>query len=164
VQNVPAGLERPVSVVVSLRLIVDFIALTGDGWVAYLNRDTGEIISVSDEMRDYVREEVDPAYLPEWQQHLLPKVSEAIGSVSCLPLPNRLRLHGVDLMEQFAYRQANLHVREEILECARVADPFREFQALIYRHSLDQSWSEFQKAGIERIARNWLEMHEIPYS
>jgi len=153
-----------VAVVVSLRLIVDFIALTGNGWVAYLNRDTGEIISVSDELREYVREEVNPAYLPEWQQHLLPKVREAIGSVSCLPLPNRLRLHAVDLMEQFAFRQANLQLRDEILECAKSPDPFRPFQSIIYRYSLDQSWSEFQKAGIERVARNWLEMHEISYS
>ncbi len=160
----PAGWERLVAVVVSLQLIVDFIALTGDGWVACLNRDTGEIISVSDEMRDYVKAEVDPAYLPEWQQRLLPKVREAIGSSSCLPLPNRLRLHETDLMEQFAYRQPNLQLRDELLESAHGADPFRAFQALLYRHSLEQSWSEFQKVGVERIARNWLEMHEIPFS
>ena len=149
--------------VVSLRLIVDLITLTGDGWVAYLNRDTGEIISVSDEIRDYVVAEVDPEYLPEWKQRILPKAREALQSSSCLPLPDRFRTHELDIMEQFAYQQADLRLRGELLESTRGSFPVRAFRSLIYEHDLDRPWREFQKAALEQIARHWLELHEISY-
>jgi hypothetical protein len=152
-----------VTAVVSLQVIVEFIALTGKGWVAYLNRDTGEIISVSDEMRDYVKEEVDPEHLPEWKQRILPKVREALESVSCLPLPDRFRSHELDIMEQFAYHQADLGLRSELLESTRGLSPVRDFRSLIYEHDLDKTWQEFQQAALEQIARHWLELHEISY-
>jgi hypothetical protein len=152
-----------VAAVVSLQVIVDFIALTGHGWVAYLNRDTGEIISVSDEMRVYVKEEIDPEYLPEWKQRILPKVREALQSASCLPLPDRFRTHELDIMEQFAYRQADLGLRSELLESTRGLSPVRGFRSLIYEHDLDKPWQEFQQAALEQIARHWLELHEIAY-
>ena len=45
---------------IKLRDVVDAIDLPSQGWHSYINRDTGEIVTVSDEERSLVQDDVDP--------------------------------------------------------------------------------------------------------
>ena len=62
---------------VKLRDVIDAMDLPNQDWQSYLNRDTGEIVTVTDEDRALVEDDADLDDLPDWQREALPKASRS---------------------------------------------------------------------------------------
>jgi hypothetical protein len=74
----------------------DAIDLPNDAWVSYLNPNTGEIVTVTDEDRRLAEEEdVDEERLPEWERESLHMARAVLESGDCLALPNKFEIHEV---------------------------------------------------------------------
>ena len=68
------------SVKVSLQSVVDKLDALMEGYVAYLNAKTGELISLSEDDRMLAEQEVDPEEeIPKWQQEALPKFETSLS-------------------------------------------------------------------------------------
>jgi hypothetical protein len=87
---------------VKLREFIDAMDLPNQDWQSYLNRDTGEIVTVTDEDRALVDGETDLDDLPDWQREALTKAREALESNRFLLLPGSFELHEWSIMERFA--------------------------------------------------------------
>ncbi len=88
---------------VSLEEIVAAMDLPNQEWVSYLDPETGEIVTVTDEDRRLVEEAVDAEELPDWQREMLPKAREALESERFLQLPTPFDIHEWAIMERFAH-------------------------------------------------------------
>jgi hypothetical protein len=86
------------SVVVSLRDVLDELSILTDEATVYLNRKTGELFTVTDEDAQLLEDEDDPKEIPEWQRELLPKVREILDSEDWLALPTKFDLHEYAIM------------------------------------------------------------------
>jgi hypothetical protein len=53
---------------IKLRDVIDAMDLPNQDWESYLNRDTGEIVTVTDEDRALVEDDADLNDLPDWQR------------------------------------------------------------------------------------------------
>ena len=149
--------------IVSLRDVVDALDLPGEGWAAYLNPDTGEIVAVSDDERHLVEEDVDLDELPEWQQDLLPKVREVLESDRFLRLPDRFEIHEWSIMERFAECWRVEQQRDELLEAIHGTGAFRMFRASVRRLGIEDHWRRFRESVLEQIAQDWLDAHHVAY-
>ena len=49
---------------VKLRDVIEAIDLSNESWQSYLNPDTGEIVTITDEERDLVEGDADAGVLP----------------------------------------------------------------------------------------------------
>jgi Arc/MetJ-type ribon-helix-helix transcriptional regulator len=150
------------AVVISLREVVEASELHTDESTSYLDPDTGKIVFVTDEMRKMV-EEGTFDNIPEWMRKALPEVREALESGRFLPLPSKFDVHEWAVMDRFSRAQANDRVREELLDAIHGAGAFRMFRSTIRRLGIEEAWYQFRDRGLEEIAREWLEEHNLPY-
>jgi len=107
----------------SLREVVEAIETLSDDCVSYLDPDSGEIITVTEEERRLAEDEsLDD--VPEWQRKLLLKIRVALQSDRFLQLPDRFDIHEWSIMEEFARGQDNDRIRQELLDAIHGAAPF----------------------------------------
>jgi len=83
---------------VSLRAVAAEMDLPNDDWTAYINRRTGELVTVTDEEARAVEDEAGDDDLPDWQAEHLPKVREALASDDFLALPTRFDINEYRIM------------------------------------------------------------------
>lgn len=148
---------------VSVREVASEMDLQNDEARAYLNRSTGELITIIDEHVRLVERGYDPDAVPEWMQETLPKVQEVLESEEFLALPSPWDIHEWKIMERFCYTVGDEDHREQLLHAIRGRGAFRHFRNTSTRLGLRQDWYAFRDAALEEIAVEWLEAHEIPY-
>ena len=148
--------------VISLREIIDAMEMTSGDSVSYLNPETGEIITVTEEERLLVEEETLDD-IPEWQREMLPKIRAALERDLFLELPDRFDIHEWSIMDEFARAQDSERIRHELADAIHGAGAFRMFRSAVRRLGLEQSWYQFRDEALAEIARDWLEEHKLPY-
>jgi hypothetical protein len=148
---------------VSIRDVVDAIDLPNNDWRSYLNVDTGEVVTVTDEDRRLIEDGADPDDLPDWQRETLPRVREALESDRFLELPGSFEIHEWSIMEDFAAGLTNEDSRAELFDALRGRGAFRMFRSAIQRLGIEKDWYRHRDAAFERIAKDWLEAHDVPY-
>ena len=79
------GFDRHMAACVRLRDVIEALDLPNQDWRAYLNPDTGEIVTVTDEDRRLI-EDGEEADLPAWQRESVTENSRSsrVGSVPCV--------------------------------------------------------------------------------
>ena len=148
--------------VISLREVVEAMEALSDDWVSYLDPDSGEIITVTEEERRLAEDEsLDD--VPEWQREVLPKIRAVLESGRFLELPDRFDINEWSIMEGFARGQDNDRIRQELQDAIHGAGAFRMFRSLIRRLGIEQNWYQFREERLAEIAREWLEAHKVPY-
>jgi hypothetical protein len=148
---------------VSVREVVEALDLPNSEWRSYLNVDTGEIVTVTDEDRRLVDDEEDPRDLPDWQRELLPKVRAALESDRFLELPGSFEIHEWSIMGEFAASLANQRAREEVSDSLRGRGAFRMFRSTVKRLGIENDWHQYRDAALANIATGWLKAHGVPY-
>jgi hypothetical protein len=148
--------------VISLREVVEAMEALSDDWVSYLDPDSGEIITVTEEERR-LAEDKSLDDIPEWQREVLPKIRAVLESDRFLELPDRFDIHEWSIMEGFARGHGNDRIRQELLDAIHGAGAFRMFRSLIRRLGIEQNWYQFREERLAEIAREWLEAHKLPY-
>ena len=156
--------KRSRSVVVSLHDVVAGMELPNDAWTAYLNRRTGELVTVTDEDQRLVGAEEVPEDLPEWQREMLPKVREALESDDFLALPGKFEIHEYRIIERFSLGVEDAEVREALLQAIRGRGAFRRFKEVIHERGVAEAWYAHRQQALEDIAIDWLEANGVAYS
>ncbi len=83
--------------VISLHEVIEAMDMSSDDSISYLDPDTGEIITVTEEDWHLVEEE-SPEELPAWQRDMLPKIRAVLESDRFLQLPDRFEIHEWSIM------------------------------------------------------------------
>lgn len=148
--------------VISLREVIEAMEETSDDCVSYLDPDTGEVITVTEEER-LLAEDESPEDVPEWQREMLPKIRAALGNDRFLELPGRFDILEWSIMDEFSRAQDSELIQQELADAIHGAGAFRTFRSAIRRLGMEQSWYKFREEALVEIARNWLEEHKLPY-
>ena len=72
--------------IVSLREVIEEMEMMSDEATAYINRKTGELITITDEMFSLAEDPDEAEDAPEWQKEFMPKVREVTGIGRLYPL------------------------------------------------------------------------------
>jgi hypothetical protein len=148
--------------IVSLQDIVNAMDLPNQEWESFLDPDSGEIITVTDDDRSAL-EDPEPDLLPDWQRDLLPSIRRAVESDSFLRLPTSFDVHEWSIMERFCHTVDDAAAQAELLVSIHGSGAFRVFRRTVDRFDLREQWYAFRQARLEQIARDWLEANRVPY-
>ena len=148
---------------VKLRDVVEAMDLPNQDWQSYLNRDTGEIVTVTDEDRSLVEDGEELDDLPDWQREAVPKIREALESDRFLPLPDSFEIHEWSIMERFGHGQESARQRDELIDSLHGRGAFRMFKSAIRRLGIEEEWYRFRDSAFDQIAKDWLESNDIEY-
>ena len=149
---------------VSLKAVVDEMDLPSEEWTAYLNRRTGELITVTDEDQRLVENDADPSDLPEWQQEDVARARTALDSEDFLALPDKFEIHEYSIMEQFCLGVEESALKDTLLRAIRGTGAFRRFKEVVQEHGIAETWYAFRQRALEEIAVEWLEANGVAYS
>ncbi len=151
---------------VSLRAVIDAMEMQGHECHAYLNRRTGELITLSDEELHLAEGVPTPQELeeyPPWQREMIAQAGEVLDSADYLKLPGQFDIHEWRIMEQFSYAQAAADTRERLRGAIKGRGAFRCFKDNLYALGIEAQWYRFRDASLAQIAVAWLEANAIPY-
>ena len=149
---------------VNLQDVVAEMEALSDEHKAYINRKTGELITITDEEAQLAEDSESEDDLPDWQMEMLPKVREVLGSPDFIPLPDRFEIDEWTIMRHFAESQSNPEHREDLLSAIRGRGAFPLFKSLLPRLNLREEWFRFRAEALERIASDFLEVNGVPYT
>lgn len=132
-----------------------------EGTSVYVNRNTGEIVSVMD--ADLLAfEEGEEGFEPEDGDEVLPLLRSIAESTDWVPMPDKFEIHEWQIMSDFASSLSGA-IGDELARAIRGRGAFRMFKDVIYRHGIHERWFEFKRTAVERIAIRALEAEGIPY-
>jgi len=152
---------------VSLRAVAREMDVPGEDWTVYLNRQTGEMLSVNDEEVSLVENDDEPEEFDddtsEWPSEHLAKVREALDSEDYLPLPGKDELDEYHLLERFCGQEEDERLRGKLLRAIEGRGAFRRFKDLAHESGREEAWYAFRDGALEDLAAEWLEANGIGY-
>ncbi|HEV8722464.1 MAG TPA: hypothetical protein VGW77_17750 [Candidatus Binatia bacterium] len=151
------------AVIVSLRDFIEEMDLVTDEATAYINRKTGELITLTHEELALAEDPDEVEAAPQWQKDLLPKAREVLESDNYIPLPSKFEIHEWSIMERFAQSHTNAAVSDELDAALHGRGAFRRFKDAVHRLGVVDEWYRFRDAALEEIAIEFLEAHGIAY-
>jgi hypothetical protein len=152
------------AVIVSLRDFVDEMQMLSNECRVYLNKSTGEIISVTNDDFAVVNEsDGDWSEYDRLEQEFFQKVEKIVSSDDYLELPNQHEIHEYEIMERFCLSISDEKISGVFLDMIRGSGAFRRFKDLLYRYGIEKDWFRFKDEAYKEIAISWLESHGFDY-
>jgi hypothetical protein len=150
--------------IVSIKDVVDEMDVPSDEHSAFLNRHTGELLTLSTEELSAAEEDDDIDDYPEWQQDMIIKAKEVISSDDYLSLPSKFDIHEYHIMEDFCCSVEDDKIRGELLDKIRGRGAFGRFKDALHMIGIEEEWYRFRQEELEKIAIDWLERNHISYT
>jgi hypothetical protein len=149
---------------VKLNDVIEALEAAGEEFAHYLDRNTGEIVMLTNEEMEAAEEDELISEYPDWQREAILKAREILKSENFVELPDQFDIHEYQIMEDFCLEFEDRRVGEDLRRLIKGSGAFRRFKNAIYSMGADKSWYEFRRAAIEKIATEWLEENAIAYS
>ena len=149
---------------VSLRAVATEMDVFGDGYTAYLNKRTGELITLSDEELSAAEEADDDSGAGlDWEEEIIAKAREVLESGDYVELPSKVDIHEYAIIEEFYESVSDRYLSAKLLNIIRGSGAFRRFKDAINLLNVEDAWYEFRDKAFERIAIEWLQENQIPF-
>ncbi len=149
---------------VKLSHIIDEVEAQLVGFESYLNKNTGKIISLSED-DIYAANQNNPLdQYPEWQHEQIKLARDLEENIDLyLPLPTNFEINEYRIMEDFCYSIDDDHICESLLQAIKGKGAFRRFKEEIQRFKIVQDWYSYRDQAIREIVKQWCEDHQVEY-
>jgi hypothetical protein len=151
----------------ALPVSLDDVARELDGLMeqatAFINRQTGEITTITDEEISLVEDEPQEEDLPDWQLEMLPTIREIVSGENWLALPDKFDIHEWEIMRKFADSVDDDDLSEDLRRAIHGRGAFRMFRVTIEDAGIREEWFAFKHQALREIAQAALEELGIPY-
>jgi hypothetical protein len=152
------------AVEVKLDAIIEALELADDSISSYLDVDTGQVHSITEEEFDLAEDQQTAIEdIPDWQREAV----ELAGSIRqhegkrYLALPDKFDVHEWAIMDHFAESLKDAPLRNDFHGAIRGAGAFRLFKRLLTECNLWDDWNRFRETELRQIAMQWCEDHGI---
>ncbi|MDN5850610.1 MAG: hypothetical protein L0H63_13390 [Nitrococcus sp.] len=148
---------------VSLRHVVTEVEGLQEGWSIYLNRKTGELMTITEREARIALNEEQASELADWlMEDFLPKVKEVVTSDDYVVLPNKASVE-FSLMDSYCDAVDDGQLRESLRNAMRGAEGPARFNDLIEAKGVQDEWDRFKTEAVRNLVAEFLESHKISY-
>jgi hypothetical protein len=152
------------AVVVSIKEVVDALDLPNEEWSAYVDLQTGTVITISGEAADLAEDEdLDEEEIPDWQIAQVEDARRVQDSDRYLRLPDKFDVHEWDLMRRFSEDRRDPRQRNDLIDAIHGSGAFRFFNSTIRRLGIEKEWYRYRDSTLMEIAKNWLQKNGLAY-
>ncbi|MBW2370657.1 MAG: hypothetical protein JRH15_22525 [Deltaproteobacteria bacterium] len=150
---------------VKLKDIIYEMEMQFDSHSYYLYKKTGEIVLVTDEHYSVAEDEEDISHYPDWEQEAIQVAIDLLKSEEdYLPLPSQFEIHEYEIMEAFCLSLDDENLKDKMYRSIKGGGAFRRFKDNIYEYGIEQNWFQYRREAFKRIAIDWCEENNIPYT
>jgi len=140
---------------VSIREVVDAFETASDETSTYVNRATGQVVTVTHEDLRLAEEDPRPE-MPGWQREAVAEARRILESDDWLELPSKFDLHEWKIMDDFGRSLPTESERIAVADAIHGAGAFGNFKATVRRLGIEPAWFAYKTRTLETIARDWL--------
>ena len=152
---------------VKLKDIVDGMDMQMDESRVFLNKETGEIITVSTKelsIAEDSEEDDDFSEYPDWQQDSIKEALDVVANgENYEELPDKFEINEYEIMEEFCESIGNERISDALYSAIRGRGAFRRFKDSVFRFGMEEDWYRFREETLRDIAVRWCEGNEIEY-
>ena len=148
---------------VKLSDVVDTMDLTNDLNYAYLHRQTGELVMLSDDTLSTAESKDDFSDYADWEKEELQIAKQVLETDDYLKLPDQFEIDEYSIMESFCLGLDKVSLSADLLNLIKGSGAFRRFKNAINRHDIADDWYRYKQSALEKIAADWLEENGIAY-
>jgi hypothetical protein len=150
---------------VKLSDLIEGMDFQSDERSAFLNLNTGEVVSITDEELRAAEQDAPPLEdFPDWQHDALRMARDIVETDSYLPLPPTFDIHEYSIMERFCLSVDDEDMRDDLCDAIRGRGAFRRFKDRLQLYGMAEEWYQYRDAALREIAMAWCEAHGITYT
>ena len=149
---------------VKLQDVIEALQFTEDSISYFLDRRTGEIEMMTEEVWSAGEKDELISTYPEWQRDLILKAREIQSTDHFVELPSKLEIDSYDMMEQFCHEYPNRQISEKLSAVIKGKGAFRRFRDMVADLGIQDEWNRFEHQQFEDLAVEWLEAEGIPFT
>jgi hypothetical protein len=148
---------------VRLSDIIDALEMQFDESSSFLDRDTGQVETVSEALLQEAEAGDEEPDLPVWQKGEWEIVKRIVSTNRFQRLPTTFEVHEWSIMQDFSRSVRSERIREELLRAIHGAGAFRNFKDRLQRHGIEPAWFAFRAEALKEIALNWCQENHITW-
>ena len=145
--------------IVRIRLddIIAEMESLGEDTAAYLEKNSGRIVHVTDESM-YIVEEGDEATAPAWMKEILEDTKTYLANLdNFLALPDKFDVNEWEIMDDFTCQIETPEVSALLSSSLPGKGAFRRFKDTLCNTGLEERWYKFRGEALRRFAMDWCE-------
>lgn len=149
-----------------LRDLVEGMEMQPQEGEVYFDRQTGEIVLVTDDALGAVEAKGDGSELPGWHQALIQEAEEVLNAEEgrFVQLPDLWEAHELQMAGDYCGTLDAVGQADRLRAALRGREAsrrFRRFMETVTELGITMQWYRFRNATLEQIAREWCEEHGI---
>ena len=149
---------------VKLTDVIDGLESQSDESSSFLNRQTGEVVLISDEEMQAAEEDDPIEDFPEWQQGLVRIAREIVAETGdYIPLPTKFDINEYNIMERFCLSLDDPETSDVMYGLIKGSGAFRRFKDAIYEYGISDDWHNYRNNALREIAIEWCQENGIEF-
>ena len=140
---------------VSIRDVVDAFETAPDEASSFVNRATGDVLTVLQEHLD-LAEDDSPREMADWEQEMVAEAKGILESDDWIELPTKFERHEWKILDEFGRSLPTESERMAIADAIHRSGAFQNFKATVRRLGIEPAWFAYKTRALETIARDWL--------
>jgi hypothetical protein len=151
--------------IVKLSTIVDALYFQIDESTSYLDKNTGDVIVITEEEFRATDDGRPLDDYPEWQRPSIEIAKRIIDNdiSDLIELPSNFDIDEYRMMEKFCYTIKNERKFEKLYNSIKGSGAFRMFKNYIHELRLEKKWDKYRDEAYKQIAIEWCEENRINY-
>ena len=149
---------------VSLSEIVDAMEFQSEELASYFCKETGEIVTITEEMM-WAAERNEPLDdHPEWMREGITIARDYLqNEEEYIPLPNHFDIHEYSIMERFCLDIEDREKSMELYYAIKGRGAFQRFKDKIHELGVADEWYKCRDEAITELAKFWCMENNLPY-
>lgn len=147
---------------VKLKDVAEMMDMQNAQMTAYLNRQSGDIIMLSDDTLSVAEEGFSRDTYADWEVEELTLAQQVLETKTYLRLPDSFEINEFDIMERFCHT-LNSDIAEVVSNAIGGTGTFRRFKQAVHLNNITDDWYRFKQAALEKVAADWLKRNGIAY-
>ena len=135
---------------VKLNDIIEGMGFQSDEASSYLNKRTGEVVTITDEEFSAAEDNEPIEGFLNWQQENIKTAKEILETDDYLSLPSQFDIHEYEIMERFCLSMADDEIRDSMYGSIKGSGAFRRFKDNIHRYNLAEDWYKYREEAIKQ--------------
>ncbi len=149
---------------VKLSDIIEAIEFQMDESSAYLNKKTGEVVTVTQEDFEAAENQDALDEYPEWQHESIKTAQEILDhEEDFIGLPTKYDVHEYQIMERFILSIKDREISDALYRAIKGKGAFRRFKDDIFRFDIADEWYKYREDAIKQVAIDWCELNQIKF-
>ncbi|MFB0553592.1 MAG: UPF0158 family protein [Phycisphaerae bacterium] len=149
---------------VKLNEIIEGLEFQSDERHSFLDKRTGEVVSISDEEMQAAEDDEPIEDFPDWQQDLVRIAKEIVDETGdYIELPTKFDINEYRIMEKFCLSLNDSEMSDTLYSSIKGSGAFRRFKDAIHEYDIADDWYKYRNDALKEVAIEWCQEHGIEF-